>query len=58
VLAYEDAGHLVFGPPIAPDHPFYPQLELYGGTVAGNAAARADSWPKVITFLKRATDPA
>lgn len=54
VLAYEDAGHFVFGPPIRRDHPFYPRLGAYGGSVEGNAAARADSWPKVITFLQQA----
>jgi len=54
VLAYKDAGHLVFGPPIAPDHPFYRRLDAYGGTVAGNATARTESWPKVVTFLKNA----
>jgi dienelactone hydrolase len=53
VLAYEDAGHFVFGPPLAPNHPFYRRLGDYGGSVAGNAAARTDSWPKVVSFLKR-----
>ncbi len=56
VLAYRNAGHFVFGPPIAPDHPFYRRLDAYGGTIAGNAAARADSWPKVIAFLAQALD--
>lgn len=54
VLGYEDAGHFVFGPPIARDHPFYARLDAYGGSVEGNAAARADSWPRVIAFLKQA----
>ncbi|QHL90504.1 prolyl oligopeptidase family serine peptidase [Sphingomonas changnyeongensis] len=53
LLAYKDAGHFVFGPPVAPGEPFYRRLDAYGGTVAGNAAARADSWPKVIAFLKQ-----
>lgn len=57
VLAYKDAGHFVFGPPLARDHPFYPRLGEYGGSVEGNAAARADSWPKVVAFLKQATAP-
>ena len=56
VLAYDAAGHLVFGPPIAPDHSFYPRLGAYGGSIEGNAAARIDSWPKVVTFLQRATE--
>ena len=55
VLAYKDAGHFVFGPPIARDHAFYPRLGEYGGSAAGNAAARAHSWPRVIAFLKGAT---
>lgn len=53
VLAYRDAGHFVFGPPIGRDHPFYPRLGTYGGSVEGNAAARADSWPKVVAFLRQ-----
>jgi hypothetical protein len=53
VLAYKDAGHFLFGPPIAKDHPFYPRLGEYGGSPAGNAAARANSWPQVIAFLRR-----
>jgi dienelactone hydrolase len=55
VLAYPDAGHFVFGPPIARQHAFYPRLGAYGGSVQGNAAARSDSWPKVVAFLKQAT---
>ena len=54
VLSYEDAGHFVFGPPITRDHPFHPRLGEYGGSVDGNAAARADSWPRVVHFLRRA----
>lgn len=57
VLAYPDAGHLVFGPPIARDHAFYARLAEYGGSVPGNAAARADSWPRVIAFLRQAMIP-
>lgn len=52
VLAYQDAGHFVFGPPLALDNPFYERLDAFGGSVAGNARARADSWPLVVTFLK------
>ncbi len=54
VLAYDDAGHFVFGPPVPSDNPFYQQLGGFGGTVEGNAAARADSWPKVVGFLRSA----
>jgi uncharacterized protein len=55
VLAYPDAGHLVFGPPLDPENAFYERLAMLGGTVEGNAAARADSWPRVIAFLQAAT---
>lgn len=54
ILAYEEAGHFVFGPPVSSSSPFYPRLGAFGGTVEGNAAARDDSWPKVIGFLKDA----
>lgn len=57
MLSYKDAGHFVFGPPIAKDHPFYPRLGEYGGSPAGNAAARADSWPRVVAFLRLAMRP-
>ena len=52
VLAYQHAGHFVFGPPVASDNPFYRRLDAFGGSVEGNATARADSWPKVVAFLK------
>jgi dienelactone hydrolase len=55
VLAYQDAGHLVFGPPLRQDNLFYERLAMLGGTVEGNAAARADSWPRVVAFLKNMT---
>ena len=48
ILRYPDAGHGVFGPP--PPKPT-PALASLGGTAEGNAAARADSWPKVLEFL-------
>ena len=52
VMAYQDAGHFVFGPPLAPGDAFYERLDTFGGSVEGNATARADSWPKVVAFLK------
>jgi dienelactone hydrolase len=55
VLAYRDAGHLLFGPPIPRTSTFFQQLDMFGGTVEGNAAARIDGWPRVITFLKAET---
>jgi dienelactone hydrolase len=49
VLAYERAGHRVFGPPVAPDHL---SLRRWGGKPADNNAARADAWPKIVDFLR------
>ena len=49
VLAYPNAGHAVIGSPLPPDDP---RLTAAGGTPEGAAAARADSWPKAVAFLK------
>jgi len=54
VLAYDDAGHAVFGPPLVADSPSLPVLASLGGSPGGNNAARGDSWPKVIAFLQGA----
>lgn len=54
LLAYKDAGHAVFGPPLAPDNPGLRSLAQLGGTVDGNNNARADGWPKVVAFLRSA----
>lgn len=51
VLAYPDAGHGVFGPPVAADKA--KGLATLGGSGEGNNRARADSWPKVLAFLER-----
>lgn len=51
LLAYHDAGHIVFGPPRAPDDPLVAKMTAMGGTGPGNNAARADAWPKIIAFL-------
>jgi dienelactone hydrolase len=58
-LRYSDAGHLcagVPGTPVAAEvrHPLTHGLYTFGGTRAGNAAARADSWPRVLAFLEDA----
>ncbi len=53
VLAYPDAGHLSVGPPLSRDDPLYEKLGFLGGTPAGNNAARADSWPKILEFARR-----
>ena len=51
ILAYADAGHAVFGLPVDPADKNYARLAALGGTVAGNAAARIDGWPKIVAFL-------
>ena len=52
ILAYEDAGHAVFGPPLADDSKSLPLLASLGGSPDGNNRARKDSWPRVIAFLR------
>lgn len=51
ILAYNEAGHAVFGPPVGADAPGFASLGSLGGTPAGNDAARRDAWPKVLRFL-------
>jgi dienelactone hydrolase len=57
-LNYPGAGHLIFLPPYGPTtirsrrHPVLRRTFHYGGTTAGDAFARADSWPKVLAFLR------
>jgi len=56
-LRYPDAGHLV-GYPYLPTtvnarrHPAVGRALAYGGTPAGAARANADSWPRVLAFLR------
>ncbi|MDO5628976.1 MAG: acyl-CoA thioester hydrolase/BAAT C-terminal domain-containing protein [Mobilicoccus sp.] len=52
LLAYDDAGHFGVGPPVPDDSPHRDMLADLGGSVEGNAAARADSWPQVVAFLR------
>ncbi|MEO1015688.1 MAG: acyl-CoA thioester hydrolase/BAAT C-terminal domain-containing protein [Pseudomonadota bacterium] len=52
LLAYEDAGHAVFGIPVPADNPSYEKLASLGGSADGNAAARLDGWPRLVVFLK------
>lgn len=54
VLAYRDAGHFAGGPPVPTDSEFSSRLADMGGTVEGNAAARADGWPRILQHLQRA----
>lgn len=58
-LHYPDAGHTGAGVPEFPGetevrHPLTGMTYALGGTPDGNAAARADSWPRVIEFLRAA----
>jgi dienelactone hydrolase len=58
-LRYPDAGHVCAGVPGTPvvtevRHPMTGGHYSFGGTRAGNAAARADSWPQVVAFLRNA----
>ncbi len=53
-LAYPDAGHAVFGPPVRADMPGLERALSLGGTIDGLVAARADGWPRVLAFLKDA----
>jgi dienelactone hydrolase len=61
-LRYAGAGH-VFGPVGLPAtvstivHPLRGLTLARGGTPAGNAAAAADSWPRVLAFLRGALRP-
>jgi dienelactone hydrolase len=58
-LRYPGAGHAGAGVPgtLAPTevrHPVDSGRYALGGTPAANAAARADSWPRVLAFLAAA----
>ena len=56
-LRYPGAGHMI-GPVGLPAtantilHPLRGRAMALGGTPAGNAAAAADSWPRVLQFLR------
>ena len=54
VLAYDNAGHGVFGVPVEKSNPNYDKLDSLGGTDEGNNAAREDSWPKIVAHLEAA----
>jgi hypothetical protein len=56
VLRYKDAGHQVFGPPVDKSKP-HEWLASLSGSADGNAAARDDSWPKVVAFLRAVLKP-
>ena len=57
-VSYPHAGHLFPLPylPTTITHSRHPILKVdfaYGGTPAGNAFASADSWSKVVAFLRK-----
>lgn len=54
LLAYPEAGHGVLGMPLPANDPALAKWTRLGGTAEGNAAARADNWPKLVAFLKAA----
>jgi dienelactone hydrolase len=51
ILAYTDGDHGSFGSPLEPGE--RPRRFGFAKEAAGSAAARADSWPKVVAFLAR-----
>jgi dienelactone hydrolase len=61
-LAYDDAGHMIHRPPYWPTtaapyrHVVSGRSIAVGGTPAGTAHARADSWPRVVAFLRESLD--
>jgi dienelactone hydrolase len=62
-LHYRESGHICAGVPGTPiftevRHPLTGGFYSFGGTRAGNAQARADSWPRVLAFLRDAWPPA
>ena len=57
LLAYPEAGHAAFGQPLEGGDPGYSQLDMTGGTDAGNNRARGHGWPRVVAFLRSALEP-
>lgn len=53
ILAYDNAGHAVFGPPVPTGSAGFRSLGSLGGTSEGNNRARTDAWPKVLRFLSK-----
>jgi dienelactone hydrolase len=56
-VRYPNAGHFAVVPPNLPTtsnwgrHPVVPMALSFGGTPSGNAAASADLWPRIVSFL-------
>ncbi len=54
LLAYPDAGHFGVGPALPEGREVPAMITMFGGSEAGNVAARADGWPRTVAFLKQA----
>lgn len=54
LLRYAEAGHGVMGAPVPANDPEMIKFAQLGGTALSNAAPRADSWPKIMAFLRQA----
>lgn len=54
LLVYPEAGHGVMGAPLPASDPALRRWSAMGGTAEANAAARADSWPRIVAFLHAA----
>jgi dienelactone hydrolase len=57
-LSYPGAGHLIGAPylptsVLASQHPLSDMVFAYGGNAKDSAFAQADSWPKVLAFLRQ-----
>lgn len=53
LLRYPKAGHGVFGPALPPGSDDARYWSAMGGTERANMAARGDSWPKTVEFLRQ-----
>jgi hypothetical protein len=52
LLAYRDAGHAIFGPPVRPGKARTGGPYRLGGTEDGNRRARAEGWGRILAFLR------
>ena len=53
LLRYPQAGHGVFGPALPSGSDSAQYWSMMGGTETANMAARQDSWPKTVEFLRQ-----
>jgi hypothetical protein len=52
LLAYRNAGHAIFGPPVRPGKAGSSRRYQLGGTEAGNNRARTEAWLRTLSFLR------